>query len=115
MTKELSSADRAILEDDGVSLPSRYQRKKRKCDLPTDSGVEVTGRGETSAAAAHTVSGTHSEQWEEMKQYFDPNPQLKGAEQGRYGVKVSTHSELHFDDKITYNCVCHFILIYRVG
>ena len=105
MTKELSSADRAILEDDGVSLSSRH-RRKRKYDLPRDGDAEVTDCGKTGAAAIHTVSGTHSEQWEEMKQYFDPNPQLKGVEQGRYAVKVRTHSELHFNE----NFVCHLIL-----
>ena len=86
------------MEDDGVTLPSRHQRK-RKCDLPRDGDVEVTDRGK---ATAHTVSGTHSEQWEDMKQYFDPNPQLKGVEQGRYAVKVSTHCELHLDDEIQF-------------
>ena len=29
------------------------------------------------------------EQWEEVKKYFDPNPQLRGVDHGQYAVKVS--------------------------
>ena len=88
MSQELSSADKALLEEDGVSLPSR-RRRKRKCHPPGDGEDELTSEAGNDTTT-QPATGRHSEQqWAQVKQYMDPNPQLKGIEQGRYAAKVS--------------------------
>ena len=80
VSQELTPADKALLEEEGVCLPSHRQRK-RKQQSPADEHV-CTDSG-TSA------KNSHSEQrWEDVKQYLDPNPQLKGIEKGKYATKV---------------------------
>lgn len=92
VSQELSSADKVLLEEDGVSLPSRYQRKRKWQQL---GGSEDERASKTSDSAAKSSPGRCSEQkWEEVKQYLDPNPQLKGVEEGRYATKVSCEVEV---------------------
>ena len=76
----MSLEDKALLEEEGVSLPSRHQRKRRRQQYDRD------GDGDTCGAVSK--SSETKKQWEEVKQYLDPNPQLKGVEEGRYAAKV---------------------------
>ena len=91
VSRELSLLDQALLEEEGVSLPQHPHRKRKLKHF--DRGVED---GHSSSSSSSKASGTtattsaHSEkQWKEIKQYLDPNPQLKGVDKGRYATKVS--------------------------
>ena len=80
MSQELSLEDKALLAEEGVSLPSPHQRKRRREQCGLD------GDGDTSATTTKTLET--KKQWADVKQYLDPNPQLKGVEKGRYAAKV---------------------------
>jgi hypothetical protein len=95
VSRELSSSDKALLEEEeGASLPQHYHRKRKSKHIDSDtvegeysgSRRQPPGSGTTSILVNAATSG---KQWEDVKQYLDPNPQLKGVDKGRYATKVS--------------------------
>ncbi len=105
MSHELSSSDKALLEEEGASLPQHYHRKRKSKHIESDtvkgeySGSRVQpGRGTTSLLVNAATSG---KQWEDVKQYLDPNPQLKGVDKGRYATKVS-RCQFLYETETTY-------------
>ena len=91
VSQELSSSDKALLEEEGVSLPEYYRRKRKSTNVHSDV---VSGLG--SSKSCRTTGSDKN--WEEVKQYLDPNPQLKGLDKGRYATKVSWNFR-HCPDK----------------
>ena len=84
MSRELSSSDKALLEEEGVSLPQHHHRKRKSKHIDGEQSSSRKPGGTT------VLGNTTSEkQWEEVKQYLDPNPQLKGVDKGRHATKVS--------------------------
>ena len=79
VSQGLTPADKALLEEDGVCLPSHRERKRKRKYLDE----HVSGNSEGIGA-----SSLSEQKWEEVKQYLDPNPQLKGTEKGKYAIKV---------------------------
>ena len=92
VSRELSSSDKALLGEEGVSLPERYHRKRKSRHV--DSGAEGGHSSKASGSTALADTSPHPvQQWEEVKQYLDPNPQLKGVEKGKYSTKVRLRIE----------------------
>ena len=90
VSRELSSSDKAVLEEEGASLPQLNHRKRKSKHFDGDqSGSRKQPSGTT--ILGNTTSET---QWEEIKQYLDPNPHLKGVDKGRYATKVSRYYQL---------------------
>lgn len=90
VSESLLEEDKALLEEEGVALPSQYQRKRKR---QHHGGSERTSKrsGDETETSTRTVA---EHQWETVKQYLDPNPQLKGVEEGRYADKVSAEASL---------------------
>ena len=91
VSRELSSSDKALLEEEGVSLPQhlRRKRKTRHVDGGAEDGPTSSSSSSSKASGTRNTTSAHPEgQWEEIKQYLDPNPQLKGVDKGRYATKV---------------------------
>ena len=92
VSRELSSSDKALLEEEGVSLPQHRHRKRKSKHIDSDAVKEEQGssREQPGSGSTGLVNASSSEkQWEDVKQYLDPNPQLKGVDKGRYATKVS--------------------------
>ena len=92
MSCELSSSDKALLEEEGVSLPQHRHRKRKSKHVDSDAveGEQGSSREQPGSGSTGLVNASTSEkQWEDVKQYLDPNPQLKGVDKGRYATKVS--------------------------
>ena len=81
VSKELSDEDKGLLKDEGIYLSPSSNSRKRK-HLRTE-GEEFSG------AMKSVGNGDLETQWQEVKQFMDPNTQLKGVEKGRYAPKVS--------------------------
>ena len=92
VSHELSSSDKALLEEEGLSLPQNYHRKRKSKHI--DSGAVEGGQSSNGKQSSGTT--TSEKQWEEVKQYLDPNPQLKGVDKGRYATKVSEPTSVHW-------------------
>lgn len=78
VSKELSEEDKSLLKDDGVYLPSVGHKRKRRHLQSTEGSSD-----------GKKLKNDHLEsRWQEVKQYLDPNPHLKGVDLRRYAPKV---------------------------
>ena len=82
MSQQLSEADREVLEEEGVSLPGKRGKKRRR------RTERDGGKGEDEERYGEDVISKKDKEWREVRQYMDPNPQLKGIDPGRYAPKV---------------------------
>lgn len=93
VSRELSSSDKDILAKDGVKLPRNAERVSRKRlqqkTLETDTSSMSSPSQQGASASGHSGKTTEPK-WEELKNYLDPNPQLKGWDKGKLLPKVRT-------------------------
>ncbi len=94
MNKGLSDADKAILERDGFTLPPEIKRKRKRHSSvnnpSTSAGSLEPGLKSIPLSSAKLSSSSQVEtKWNELQQHFDPNPQLKGWDEGCLKEKVS--------------------------
>lgn len=82
VSKELSTAEKKQLElVDGVSLPPAKRKRRR-------------GHREPQTTASDKTTAITEAKWKEVKQYWEPNPQLRGTDLGRHAPKSGLEEEL---------------------
>lgn len=104
VSKELSTAEKKQLElVDGVSLPPAKRKRRRGHREPQTTGTVFFSlfsylskhEGKYFLAASDKTTAITEAKWKEVKQYWEPNPQLRGTDLGRHAPKVRER-ELHF-------------------
>ena len=75
---DFSESDKEILAKEGLTLPKSSSCRKRKT---LSKSLDYSSSG--SVCSSKTI-----EKWQEVKKYLDPNPQLKGLDEGRLCEKV---------------------------
>ena len=68
VNKDLTKSDKLVLLEEGVTLPAVKRRKI------TEKDVKAT------IAGVPRLSGESSSEWQEVRKYLDPNPQLKSQD-----------------------------------
>lgn len=79
-----------MLEEEGVSLPRKWGKKKRKRRGESRREGKESGRSEDGERSRDDAMDERDKEWREVRQYMDPNPQLKGIEPGKYAPKVES-------------------------
>lgn len=78
VSRELSEQDKRVLAEEGVHLPHRA-RRKRHSDASMGASARATPSSSISGpeqACSTTSSPPDASNWQQLKKYLDPNPQL---------------------------------------
>ncbi len=78
VSRALTEADRVVFAEEGVSVPRLG--KKRSREKPRELA--------TSQSSKESTSADLEEEWQEVRKYLDPNPQLKAYNERRSAEKV---------------------------
>ena len=89
VTRQLSEADRQLMEEEGISLPRKWERRrKRRKGRSGEGGAEGSSKDEAGKDNEVMEREKKDEEWDEVRKFMDPNPQLSGVDPGRYAPKV---------------------------
>ena len=90
MSRDLSKEEKRVLAEDGVHLP-HHVRKRHSSVASVGASTKSTPSSSISSpeqACSTTSSPPHTSNWQQLKKYLDPNPQLTSHKEQATSQKV---------------------------